>query len=290
MKSGFSRNRLKYSVNEKFFDKWTSQIAYVLGFTFADGNIYKNSLAWDIQKRDLNILKKINCILKSTYPIIERKNSVRLRINNQLLIKNAQSVGLLPKKSLRLSFPKIPNKLIRHFIRGYLDGDGWLVIRKKGDEIDLGFVCGNRSFLEDLSGEIYNSLGIYRKVREKNKITKKGFKSKTFLLEYYSSNAVVVANWLYGYLDSNDLYLDRKYKKYLKVKKLSEYLKSGTKKVRVIQKQLQKTLIEILNDLYLDKHLDGVKIANILHVHSSSVYRWLERTGIRYVAHRNNYE
>ena len=56
MKTGFNRNRLKYSVNEKFFDKWTSQMAYILGFTFADGNIYKTSLAWDIQKRDLNLL------------------------------------------------------------------------------------------------------------------------------------------------------------------------------------------------------------------------------------------
>ena len=39
----FSRNRLKYSVNEKFFDKWNSQMAYVLGFSYSDGNIYKTS-------------------------------------------------------------------------------------------------------------------------------------------------------------------------------------------------------------------------------------------------------
>jgi len=188
-----------------------------------------------------------------------------------------------------LSFPSIPNKCIRHFVRGYLDGDGWLVIRKKGNKIDLGFVCGNKSFLKNLSEKIYDSVEISRKVREKNKVTPKGFKSKTFLLEYYSSNTVIVADWLYDNLNPSDIYLDRKYKKYLQIKELSNYLKSGSKKIRVVQKKLQNPLTDILNNLYRDKHLDGVQIANILGVHSSSVYRWLEKTGIKYVTHRNNY-
>ena len=30
---------LKYPVNEKFFDAWSSEMAYVLGFIFADGSL-----------------------------------------------------------------------------------------------------------------------------------------------------------------------------------------------------------------------------------------------------------
>ena len=266
-------------------------MAYILGFAFADGNIYKTSLSWDVQKRDKNILEKINKTLRSNYPIKEqRKNSYRLRINNQILIKGAVAKGLFPRKSLRLVFPKIPQKLVRHFVRGYLDGDGWIVIRNEKNEIDTGFVCGNRSFLENLSKIIASETGIVGRVREKNKITPKGFKSKTFLMEYYSARAVKVLDWLFENLGPDDIYLSRKYKKYLQTKELSIYLKSGTKKVRVIQKQLQKPLKTVLRDLYLDKHLDGVQIANILHVHSSSIYRWLEKTGIKYVVHRNSYE
>ena len=58
-KTGFTRNKLKYSVDESFFDKWTRQMAYILGFTFADGNIHHTSLSWDLQKRDKEILVKI---------------------------------------------------------------------------------------------------------------------------------------------------------------------------------------------------------------------------------------
>jgi hypothetical protein len=291
MKTGFNRNLLKYSVNENFFDKWTSQMAYILGFTFADGNIYKTTLSWDVQKRDKNILEKISKALSSNYPIKEhRDSSYRLRINNQILIGGAVVRGLLPKKSLRLVFPEIPQKFVRHFVRGYLDGDGWIVIRNGKNEIDSGFVCGNRSFLKNLSKIIASETGITGRIREKNKVTPKGFESTTFLMEYFSTKAVKVIDWLYGNLKLNDICLDRKYEKYLQAKELSDYLKSGTKKVRVIQKQLQKPLKTVLSGLYLDKHLDGVQIAKILHVHSSSIYRWLERTGIKYVVHRNSYE
>jgi len=69
MKWKFTRGRLKYSVDESFFDVWTSEMAYLLGFTYADGNIYITSLSWDLQKRDLDILEKIKNILNCTYPI-----------------------------------------------------------------------------------------------------------------------------------------------------------------------------------------------------------------------------
>ena len=106
------------------------------------------------------------------------------------------------------------------------------------------------------------------------------------MIEFYSSNAYKVADWLFSNLSSKDLYLDRKYKKYLQAKKLYQFLNSGTKVVRVVQKRLNKSLEEILKDLHEDKKYDGVKIARILNVHSSSIYRWLARTGIKYPVKR----
>ena len=63
MKTGFARNKLKYKVKEDFFESWNRQMAYVLGFTFADGNIYKNVLSWDLQKRDKSVLIKIKRVM-----------------------------------------------------------------------------------------------------------------------------------------------------------------------------------------------------------------------------------
>ncbi len=256
-------------------------MAYILGFTFADGNIYKTSLAWDVQKRDIDILKKINSALDSTYPIEERKNSYRLRISNQILIKGALSKRLLPRKSLRLTFPEVPKKLLRHFIRGYLDGDGWIVQRFGRNEVDLGFVCGNRTFLRSLEDQINNILGISSRIRIKNKITNNGIKSTTYLLEYYSSNAILVADWLYEDIKENCIYLERKYQKFLEAKKIYNLIWSRFKSKGVIQRKFGRSLKNILFELSNQK-LNGMQIARYLGTSKSSVYRWLESTRIKY--------
>jgi len=278
----FSPNKLKYKVNERFFDKWNPQTAYILGFTYADGTIYKTSLGWDIQTRDKDLLLKINETLGSTYPITKRVHSVRLRISNQKLINGAKSKGLLPKKKMRKILPKMPKIYLKHFIRGYLDGDGWIVIRKNKQEGDIGFVSGNKSFLKYLNSEINNVLHISKKVREKTKITAKKVVSTTYHLEFYSSNAFKIATWLYKDIKKEDLFLIRKYNKYLEMKELYEFPSSGTKVVRVVQKRFGRSIKDLLEDLYLKQRLEGVQIAEILNVHSSSIYRWLARIGIKY--------
>lgn len=285
--SGFCRKSLKHSVDEDFFKFWSRQMAYVLGFTFADGNIYRTSLTWDIQKRDLDLLQKINKVTNSTYPISIRKNSYRLRINNQIFIKWAIKKGLLPKKNMRKILPSIPSYLARHFIRGYLDGDGWVVIRNGKNEGDVGFASGSKEFLKLLNISIKNYLNILpAKVRRKVKITPKGVRAITYQLEYYSSNAFKIAKWVYGNLSKEDIYLERKYQKYLLVKNLYDFLNSGTRKVRVIQRERGKNIKEILEKLYIKKRMDGVQIAKELGVHSSSAYRWLAKTGIKYPVKR----
>lgn len=285
----FSRNKLKYSVNEQFFDIWTSQMAYILGFTYADGNIHRSSLSWEIQLGDKNILKKFNIALNSTYPIkTQRQSSCRLRINNQVLINAAVKRGLLPKKNIRNTLPEIPDQLMGHFVRGYLDGDGWIVLRKGRVELDVGFSNGNGKFLAVINHILEKFLKIEpATVRKKVKITKNKITSTSYTIEYYSSNAWLIAQWLYENLNKDDLYLDRKYQKYIRAKKLYLYLKSGTKKVRVVQKRLGKPIKEILRELYENKGYDGVQIAQFLDIHPSSAYRWLEQTGLKIPIHRN---
>ncbi len=292
----FSRSKLKYSVDETFFDKWTSQMAYVLGFTFADGNIHRSSLSWDLQKRDKNILVKIKRALKATYPIkLQRGTSYRFRVSNQILIEGAIRRGLLPKKNIRNELPNIPFDYLRHFIRGYLDGDGWMIIRKRDNnnkEVDIGFSSGNRMFLEDLKNMITKSTGTIatKGVRKKLKITPKKILSTTYMLEYYTSKAIKIAQWLYEDLKRDDLFLNRKYENYLLAKKHHEFIQTGNSKMfRSIQKKFSRTMKEILEDLYINKRYGGEKVAKILKVHSSSIYRWLAKTKIKYPQKRITY-
>ena len=48
-----------YKINEDFFNKWSSQMAYILGFTCADGNVYGRSLSWDLSDKFESNLKAI---------------------------------------------------------------------------------------------------------------------------------------------------------------------------------------------------------------------------------------
>lgn len=284
----FRRGCLKYSVDENFFKVWSRKMAYILGFTYADGNIHRTSLSWDIQKRDVDILGKINKALHSTYKIKEqRKSSYRLRINNQILIGGAIKHGLLSKKNIRNEIPKIPKGLIRHFVRGYLDGDGWVVIRDGKREIDVGFASGNEAFLKDLNKVIKDVLSISAgKVRAKHKITPRGIHATVYQLEFYTANAVKILKWLYGDFCENDIYLERKHDKYLEAMQISDFLESGTRKVRVIQRDFGRSMKELLDELFNRRRLNGVQIAEVMDVHCSSVYRWLSKTGIKYPVRR----
>ena len=86
----------KYKVNTKSFKKWNSQMAYILGFTFADGNVYSRTVGWKLSNTRENkiLLLRINQILNSNYSIEEQKDYVRLRINHFLLVKNLNSLGI----------------------------------------------------------------------------------------------------------------------------------------------------------------------------------------------------
>ena len=40
-----------YKINNNFFKKWTPQMAYILGFTCAEGNVHGRTLSWDLSNK-----------------------------------------------------------------------------------------------------------------------------------------------------------------------------------------------------------------------------------------------
>lgn len=129
-----------YEVNHNFFDVInTEEKAYVLGFLYADGMNQErrngnNHISFTQLEQDKDILEKINTCMESTYPLHESiqetngKLKYKLSICSKQLSKSASNLGAVPNKSLILQFPNKnifkSKNLIRHFIRGYFDGDG----------------------------------------------------------------------------------------------------------------------------------------------------------------------
>ena len=274
-------NRFKYKVNQDFFKYWNSQMAYILGFTFADGNIHYVSLAWDL-KSDIELLKKINRAMDSNYPIEKRKNSFRLRISNPVILQDIQKLGVIPNKTKTCQFPSVPVAFPGDFIRGFLDGDGWITVRKKKMEISVGFSNGSYKFLEELAKRLNKFLSLTaNNLRTKKKITKKGKTSITYQIEWYSQNAFKIIKFLYNDLKKDDLFLERKYKKQMKARKIYEEISRGGKKYRQIEKKRKLPMQKLLQKLLAEEKYTEREIAQKLGVHSSSIHRWLEKTGVR---------
>ncbi|PIV01152.1 hypothetical protein COS54_01535 [Candidatus Shapirobacteria bacterium CG03_land_8_20_14_0_80_39_12] len=277
--SQFNWNRFSYRVNIDFFKKWSSQMAYILGFTFADGNIYKTTLSWDL-KEDRELLVRINKAMDSNYPISKRKASFRLRLSNPVIIDDLRRLGIFPNKSKNMNFPIIPQEYFSHFARGFFDGDGWIYIRKSRNEISAGFSSGSKKYLKkfvkNLSSCSKSSDG---NLRIKSKITKRGIRAISYQVDYFWENAYRVLLYLYSGLTKRDLYLERKYKKHKEAIELYRWVKSGGRKWRVIEKKFG-PMKETLSDLWKAGY-NGPQIAKKLGVHSSSIYRWLISTNTR---------
>lgn len=148
----------KYSLKLDFFKIWTFEMAYILGYIFADGyiRIRKYSMELSIKSKDHGILNKMNLAMVSNYPILKYKTDTgiiyRLSIYRKEIIKDLLNLGLTPRKSLTMKFPKIPNKFIFHFIRGYFDGDG--SVRIIGNSLEIKFTSGSFTFLVGLKEEL----------------------------------------------------------------------------------------------------------------------------------------
>jgi DNA-binding transcriptional regulator WhiA len=173
------RHKLKackcHQIKDDFFTFIDSEEkAYLLGFFIADGSIYqaldsysfKFSVA--LSEKDIEIVKLYQKFICPTHKIqsghytkgvIDRKPTKTIVWNSVEMyttLKNDYNVGLRKTYDLDFQFPfeKIPKELIRHFIRGFFDGDGHISFNQKTRQFTLGFYSTALPFLKQI-GNIF---------------------------------------------------------------------------------------------------------------------------------------
>jgi len=129
----------KYNINDKFFDDLRNPTSiYIIGLLYADGcNHSETSITLSLEECDHEILETINQLLKNEKPVTfqdksnkhdfgyDYENQYQLTINNKRIAKVLSILGVVPRKSLILEFPKwLHPSMYSHFIRGVYDGDG----------------------------------------------------------------------------------------------------------------------------------------------------------------------
>lgn len=220
------QNKLKFD-NTVFDSIDTEEKAYWLGFIFADGYIssqnsdeksyYKFELS--LKNSDKEHLEKFNKFMKHEDANHVKSGKVmcgetecercRWSINDRHLWETLNSYGCTPKKSLTLQFPQLnifkDSSLIKHFIRGYWDGDGCISYRDKEHLIPHISILGTEHFLNGIKDnvlELKNRSLQYNNPDNPNTLVLGAERDPAFKVLYY----------LY---ENSSIYLNRKYERYL---------------------------------------------------------------------------
>lgn len=213
----------KYKVNQDYFERIdTEWKAYWLGFLYADGCVVmrnqngkmKYALSLALSSIDKNHVEKFSRSLQSDAPIkvaltnYKDKKYAKIVVNNKKICEDLSRLGCVPTKTLVLSFPvssQVPDNLLRHFIRGYFDGDGCIHVNKEKRECSINFI-GTLEFLTRLQSILEKECG-FRPV----KIQKKK-NNKAYALQYGHLKSIEKF-YRYLYKDCN-IMLDRKFEKF----------------------------------------------------------------------------
>lgn len=208
LKSYNYHNMIKHNKN-KFSGIYTEEDAYWLGFIYADGYVSDNNdFEVSLKVSDIEHLKKLKNYLELKLDIKQDDYRCRLVYRNRILVDNLKKLGVNPRKSLNLKFPKNINyDLIKHFIRGYFDGDGCVSIYNKKRKTKISKIVsisllGTKEFLDGVRLHSPIKFGKY---------VKNNGSENTLVLNTAHKKAYIFLNWIY---EDSTIYLDRKYNKY----------------------------------------------------------------------------
>ena len=205
----------------------TETEAYMLGLLYADGCVsYKEGrtrnyqVLLHLQKQDKELLDKLNSYISNETTVVESKSTFYLRFSSKEMCGNLIKLGCLSNKTYKtLSLPFINPELIRHFIRGYFDGDGTVYIDRKWLRTNICSV--SLSFLEEIKVILENT-GIQCRINTEKR------KNKSFRTPQntYSTNCMDMHRlfvtkgkeidkfFQYMYQDST-IFLTRKHNKFI---------------------------------------------------------------------------
>lgn len=225
----------KYPINEHFFDKIdTQEKAYIIGLLYADGHNRSdsNKVILGLKESDKHILDQINNLIQPTKSLTfkdlsyirknkgfeKSQNQYILTIYNKHISERLNELGISKGvKSFTLTFPTwLDESLIRHFIRGYFDGDGCLFINNKN--APGVSIISTLSFCLSLKEILYHIISIKSTID----LTHNSNNNMRYINIGGRNQVMKFLDWIYK---DSTIHLERKYDKYLVEKEKYEQMK-----------------------------------------------------------------
>lgn len=216
--NGINGTNYRNLVDEDFFEIIDSNAkAYWLGFIAADGYIssdIKNPrLVLTLALKDISHLEKFKkelsfsgkiSTINQFHKATNKYNQIcSIEIRRTKFYNDLINLGVTSKKSLSLKLPSLSDNLMKHFLRGFVDGDGCWTIDKQ-NRMSFGLVSPIESFILELRNFIKSKCDLKSDV----KITLHN-NAYHFI---YTGNVQTKRIFDYLYEDGGP-WLDRKYEK-----------------------------------------------------------------------------
>jgi hypothetical protein len=259
-----------YSVD--FIKNDEELLYYLTGFFTADGHLGVNKRAYTLST-DKQIIEDLTKRLKLTSKIgIYNSNKITTK---GTLYKTEYSFGLSgpyvdflisrgfefgPKTGKEPFPPNMNKENFRHFLRGFIDGDGCFFL--SNNKAKLSLVCASHHFLKNIKNEISKYVdvlgGTLRPVKN------------IYSLEYGFTDTKEIGKFIY---EKNTICLHRKFNVYKKgiEKNIKQIKKSNKKKAQIIYEF----------NLYLSDGMSVTKAANLTNIPAYLVHRWERKNNVR---------
>lgn len=209
------------NLNHDYFENINNEYkAYFLGFLITDGNIGKTdlkngkptkSIKFSLKKEDKYILEIFKSQLGEENLCLydDKRGCSTLTVYSKKLTNDLKKYGVVTNKTWKTFLPSLDEGLMKHLIRGLIDGDGWITyhITSKGKNgYGLG-LCGNKDLVIDVKNYLCNKLNVYN--------IKPNIRNKLYSIKWGSKKDILtICNYLYN---ESNVYLYRKYKVYQKI-------------------------------------------------------------------------
>lgn len=238
---------------------------YIIGFFQGDGNHTENTrnrgrISVELNHRDIDILEKIkeiiiphiNVTIKSRLRdtnFKQNSHQTTLRIYDWAFRKAIKQYVPVGRKSDIIEPPYLlPNFSKRHYIRGLIDADGSIGI-SNNNRAFISLCVSSEKIKEFLIKDIEEVTGLKK---EMNRNTR----DNVYNIMLNNEEAIEYAKYLY---EDSSLYLDRKYKEYIK---FSNWIRNANIKKRdfIVKKWTNEEDIIVLNkDISLQQKIDTLQ-------------------------------
>lgn len=163
----------KYKLNEQFFNELNEKSTYWLGFLYADGYVRmkdgkSGELKLKLKESDKEHIQMFLNHLDCDKPIIcgvdNKSKFCSVTVYSNILVNKLIELGCVNNKTQKIRLPNLSDDLMRHFIRGYFDGDGSISKIKNRPNSFVINICSNHKFNND----IINLIGVGKEWKYEN--------------------------------------------------------------------------------------------------------------------------